>query len=273
MKLLNLAGRVCCEFSMSDSKEMRTVQKVKDNQVRDVVTELDIRLHAISEEFVAERLQGCKILSEEGNHEGFNVLQLLEEEWLIVDPLDGSNNHALKLPNYGYMATHLCNGRLSGVVVVLPEHNQYIVLDGEKSLYAQPLPLGEIPESGTVYYAYPPLQDPLARQVRGQLLDLIDSKSAGMYRYGSACAGLYQLLCGRHMAFIGHEIRIWDAIAFLPLLTSKQIRVLYKITGLSITLLASRREDFLESAALILQKKQGLVLHNFNNDDLRVDSL
>lgn len=273
MNLLNLVGRVCCAFSMSDSQQMRTVQKVKDNQSRDVVTELDIKLHDISEQFVAERLPECRLLSEEGRHDGFNPRHLLEQEWLIVDPLDGSNNHALKLPNYGYMAGHLRNGRLDGAVIVLPEHDQYIVLDGEQSLYAQPLPLTVASESGTVYYAYPPRMDKSARQARGELLDLIDAKSAGMYRYGSACAGLYQLLCGRHIAFIGHGIRLWDAIAFLPVLSSKQIKVMYSINGLSITLLASRRQDFLESAAKILKNQQGLTLHHFNNDALRVDAL
>jgi fructose-1,6-bisphosphatase/inositol monophosphatase family enzyme len=272
MNLLNLAGRVCCAFSMSGSQQMRTVQKVKDNQSRDVVTELDMKLHDISEQFVAERLPGCRLLSEEGRHGVIDARHLLEQEWLIVDPLDGSNNHAMKLPNYGYMAAHLRSGHLVGVVIVLPEHNQYIVLDGEQSLYAQSLPFNEVFDSGTVYYAYPPSQDTSARQARGELLDLIDAKSAGMYRYGSACAGLYQLLCGRHMAFIGHDIRLWDAIAFLPVLTSKQIKVLYKIKGLSITLLASRRVDFIEGAAKILQKRQGLTLHSFNNDALRVDA-
>ncbi len=273
MNLLNLAGRICCAFSMSDSQQMRTVQKVKDNQSRDVVTELDMKLHEISEQFVAERLPECSLLSEEGRHDGFNTRQILEKEWLIVDPLDGSNNHALGMPNYGYMAAHLRNGRLDGAVIVLPEHNQYIVLEGEQSLYAQPLPLNDASEFGTVYYAYPPRQDTSTRQARSELLDLIDAKSAGMYRYGSACAGLYQLLCGRHMAFIGHGIRLWDAISFLPVLRSKQIMVRYSINGLSITLLASRREDFLENAAQILQKQQGLTLHNFNNDFLRVDAL
>ncbi len=272
MNLLNLAGRVCSAFSMSGSQQMRTVQKVKDNQSRDVVTELDMKLHEISEQFVAESLSGCSLLSEECRHDGFNSRQLQEQEWLIVDPLDGSNNHALEMPNYGYMAAYLRGGRLVGVVVVLPEHNQYIVLEGEQSLYAQPLPLNGVFESGTVYYAYPPWQDTSARQARVELLDLIDAKSAGMYRYGSACAGLYQLLCGTHMSFIGHGIRLWDAISFLPVLTSKQIKVLYSINGLSITLLASRREDFLENAVQILQKQQGLTLHNYNNDALRFDS-
>lgn len=272
MNLLNLAARVCNAFSTSSAQHMRTVQKVKDNQSRDVVTELDMKLHHISEQFVTERLPGCQLLSEEGGHAEAHPRAWNQGEWLIVDPLDGSNNHALDLPNYGYMAAHVRDSCIEGVVIVLPEHDQYIVLQGAQSLFAQPIPINLAHEHGTVYYAYPPKQDPSAREARSALLDLIDAKSAGMYRYGSACAGLYQLLCGRHMAFIGHGIRLWDAIAFLPVLSALQIQVRYAIKGNALTLLASTRVDFLESAAHILEMQQGLTLHNFRNDDLKVDA-
>ena len=272
MNLLNLAARVCNAFSTGGSQHMRTVQKVKDNQSRDVVTALDMKLHNITEQFVIERLPGCQLLSEEGTHAQADLPEWRQGEWLIVDPLDGSNNHAVGLPNYGYMAAYLQDGRIHGSVIVLPEHDQYIVLQGEQSLYAQPIQQNSVNDHGTVYYAYPPKQDKKAREARSILFDLIDSKSAGMYRYGSACAGLYQLLCGRHMAFIGHGIRLWDAIAFLPVLTAKQIQVMYSIKGNELILLASKREDFLYSAAQILEMQQGITLHNFINDALKVDA-
>ena len=271
MKLLNLAARVCRAFSMSTSLQMRTVQKVKDNQSRDVVTALDMKLHHISEQFVTQRLPGCKLISEEGVNSEIQPHALCSGEWLIVDPLDGSNNLALGMSNYGFMAAYLRDGRIKGSVIVLPEHNQYIVLQDEQTLYAQPFLLNTANEHGTVYYAYPPQQDKPAREARIALLDLIDANSAGMYRYGSACAGLYQLLCGRHMAFIGHGIRLWDAIAFLPILASCEIHVKYAIKGNEVSLLASTRTDFIESAAQVLGKQQGLTLHNFCNDDLRFD--
>jgi myo-inositol-1(or 4)-monophosphatase len=272
VNLLNLAARVCRVFSTSSSKELQTVQKVKDSQRRDVVTELDMKLHKISEEFVIQRLPGCQMLSEEGYHSQFQFRDCLKSEWLIVDPLDGSNNHALGLPNYGYMAALLKAGKIKGSVIVLPEHDQYIVLQDEQTVYSQPVALSEANEFGTVYYAYPPKQDQPAREARSALLDLIDSNSAGMYRYGSACAGLFQLLCGRHIAFIGHGIRIWDAIAFLPVLSARKITTMYAIRGEEFTLLASTQTDFVKCAAQILEQKQGLSLHYYRDDELKVDS-
>jgi myo-inositol-1(or 4)-monophosphatase len=271
MKLLNLAARVCNAFSMNDFHHLRTVQKVKEDQCRDVVTELDMKLHKITEEYVNERLPGCNLLSEESAYSDDRVRKWNKDEWLIVDPLDGSNNYALGLPNYGFMAAHLHNGRIEGSVIVLPEHDQYMVLEGDKSIYAQAIPFRELSDNRTVYYAYPPKQNIAAREARNALLDLIDMKSAGVYRYGSACAGLYQLICGRHMAFIGHGIRLWDAIAFFPMLASRQIKIVYAIKGNELTLLASSQVDFLESAAHILETQQGFYFQSFLNDGFLVE--
>lgn len=273
MNLLNLAARVCRAFAESGTQQMRTVQKVKDNQVRDVVTALDMRLHDISRQFVEEHLPNCRLLSEEGEHDRETAELLLEREWLIVDPLDGSNNQAVGLPNYGYMAAHIRQGWMTGTVIVLPEHNQYIVMEDSATVYAQAMPRGVTTAGNTVYYAYPPKQDAQARIARGLLQDLIDANSAGLYRYGSACAGLYHLLCGKHLAFIGHGIRLWDAVAFLPILASHGIEVRYCIRGLIITLVASARVDFVNSAVQILEQDQCLTLHRYCIDSLlRIDA-
>lgn len=272
MKLLNLAARVSCALSASNSQQMRTVQKVKDGQVRDVVTELDMTLHKISAQFVADWLPKCRLLSEEGDPESIDMNDLCTGEWLVVDPLDGSSNHALGMPNYGYMAAHLDSGRIDGVVIVLPEHDQYIVLERGQLIYSNPMPIIEASNQGTVYYAYPPKQKREARQARGALMELIDSESAGMYRYGSACAGLYNLLCGKHMAFIGHGIRVWDALSYLPLLKYQQISIKYIINTDGITLLASRLPSFIEKAEMILYEQESLTLQNFSHDNLRVNS-
>lgn len=274
MNLLNLAARVCNEFSRSGLNEARTVLKIKDGQVRDVVTELDEKLHLITANFIKERLPECKLLSEESELTSAEALNLLAGECLIVDPLDGSNNYALGMSNYGYMAAHLRGGFLAGAVIVLPEDNQYIVFESGQSLFSQPLPESKQLRNAPVYYAYPPKFNISERRTRSALIDLIDEKSAGLYRYGSACVGLYRLIRGEHMAFLGHSVRLWDVIAYLPLLVSQGFDVLYCSKGLSFTLLASKRSDFLEDAAKILLEFQGMTLHKYSlNDSLRFDSL
>lgn len=265
MSLLTLAGQVCRAFTDNEGAALRTVQKVKNEHSRDVVTALDMKLHALSARYVAEHLPGCALLSEEGEDAHGPASRLLKGDWLVVDPLDGSSNHALGLPHFGYMAAHVRQGRLDGALVVLPEHDQYVLMDGRRLLSSQPLPAAGEPR-GAVYYAYPPRQDEAARQARLQLLELIDAESTGLYRCGSACVGLYQLLCGQHLAFFGHGVRLWDALAYLPVLAAQGLHLRYAVQGPFMHLLASRRADLVVSASLILAR-QGLRLHSYGPGD------
>ncbi len=271
MKLLKLAARVSSTFTSNCSQHMSTLLGVKDGQARDVVTELDLKLHRVSEQFVAEQIPHCRLLSEESAHKGFELQELYKGDWLVVDPLDGSNNYVMGLPNYGYMAALLVDGFLEGAAIVLPDHNQYIVLEGGQSLYAQPLPVEVAIKHGAVYYAYPPKQDSSARHARYALLDVIDAESTGMYRYGSSCVGLYQLLCGRHAAFIGHGIRLWDAVAFLPVLSSMQFVVKYNICPQGFSIVASKNAALVARVESILHSYQGMALHSFCQDKLCID--
>ena len=264
MRLLALAARVCRAFEQYTSDQTRMVQKVKGGQVRDVVTDLDLKLHSLSQDFVRECLEGARLLSEEGGLAGISAGDLLVGDWLVVDPLDGSNNYATGLPNYGYMAAHLRSGKVAGTVIVLPEQDQYIVTEDGRTLFAQPLSQGRGRESRTVYYAYPPMQDAQARRARNALSEVIDTRAAGMYRHGSACVGLYQLLSGRHLAFVGHGIRVWDAIAFLPALAAQGLSVHYRLEGLTITLVAGSDPVFTDVLASVLDSEQGLQLQRYD---------
>lgn len=251
MKLLTLAGKVCRAFTDDQATGLRTIQKVKNDHSRDVVTALDMRLHALSALFVVEYLPGYTLLSEESEQSEWKANRLRRGQLLVVDPLDGSSNYALGLPHFGYMAAQLSDGQIEATLVVLPEHDQYLLADSRSLLTSQPLPTPGNPR-GTVYYAYPPKQDAAARQVRMDLLDLIDAESSGLYRSGSACVGLYQLLCGQHQAFFGHAVRIWDALAYLPVLAAQGIHIRYAFQGQSMHLLASRRNNLVEAAESIL---------------------
>ena len=269
MRLLSLAGRVAFTFCMHRQNRFRTVQKVKDNHPRDVVTGLDLILHDVSLQFMTDRLPGCRLLSEEADCQ-FSVDDLRKGEWLIVDPLDGSYNITIDMPHYGYMAAHLLGGVIDSAVVVLPERDQYIVADKDTTLYAKPLSETPFFNNGPVYYAYSPTLSSVERKARRTLIDLIDSHSAGIYRYGSACDGLYQLLAGRHMAFIGHGVRLWDVIAFLPILAARKIQVRYVITSKGTTLIAGTNDQFVQAVENVFGEEQGLTLHSFDGGSLHI---
>lgn len=261
MSLIALAAAVAEAFASARADgASRTVQKVKDQQPRDVVTELDQRLHEVTASFVKSDLPGANLLSEEGVTDGFDVAQLLEGSWLVVDPLDGSNNYALSLPGYGYMAAQLRDGVLTDAAIVLPEHNLYLVVDGDCLVTSQPFAHETPAPSCGIYYAYPPRLSEGAAASRDELIRLIDSASSGLYRSGSACIGLFNLLRGRHSAFVGHGVRLWDALAYFRVLELLEIPFRYHIRQTRLTIVASPDSDFLDHACAIVARNEGIDL-------------
>ncbi|UXA04236.1 hypothetical protein KXD96_14375 [Mycobacterium sp. SMC-2] len=258
MSLLSLAAQVCNVFGAAGDSGLRMVQKVKDDQARDVVSALDQRLHATAASYVADCMPGCSLLSEEGAAPSDGLAALAQGEWLVVDPLDGSNNYVLSLPGYGFMAAHLVDGVVAGSVVVLPEHDLYIVFEHGELLLSQPFAPPSAAASAPIYYAYPPRLSEARRRARAELLDLVDRRSAGLYRYGSACMGAYNLLRGRHGAFIGHGVRVWDALAYVPLLHWFCLPARYHLGASDLTLIAGWDETFVDEACAVISANEAI---------------
>jgi myo-inositol-1(or 4)-monophosphatase len=268
MSLHLLAARVCRTFVAFTGTEMRVVQKVKDGQSRDVVTGLDERLNDVTARFVAENLPGCVFLSEEGEQVSLDESSLQHDEFLVVDPLDGTNNFALAMPGYGFMAAHLRAGEVIGSVVVLPEHDLYFVLEAGAFRTSLPFTPPASAPSGTTYYAYPPKLSEAAAAARPAVLSCIDSRTSGVYRSGSACMGLFNLLSGRHAAFVGVEVRIWDALAYLPLLAHYGFAVRYRIAAGRLTLVASKDSDLVAAlSAAVTSGGAAQTLHAYTGTE------
>jgi myo-inositol-1(or 4)-monophosphatase len=262
VSLLSLAAQVCNVFEAAGDSGLRMVQKVKDDQARDVVSALDQRLHASAAAFVADRMPGCSLLSEEGAAPKDGLAALAQGEWLVVDPLDGSNNYVLSLPGYGFMAAHIVDGVVAGSVVVLPEHDLYMVFEHGELLLSQPFaPPSAAAASAPIYYAYPPRLSEAGRRARAELLDLVDRRSAGLYRYGSACMGAYNLLRGRHSAFIGHGVRVWDALAYVPLLHWFGLPARYHLGASGLTLIAGFDEKFVDEACAVISANEAITFN------------
>lgn len=262
MILLSLAAQVCDVFETAGDSALRMVQKVKDDEARDVVSALDQRLHATAAAFVADRMPGCTLLSEEGVPPDDGLAALAHGEWLVVDPLDGSNNYVLSLPGYGFMAAHIVAGVVVGSVVVLPEHDLYLVLEHGELLASQPIEQPSPAASAPIYYAYPPRLSEAANRTRAELIDLIDQRSTGLYRYGSACIALYNLLRGRHNAVIAHGVRLWDALAYFPLLHRFDLSAKYHLGTFGLTLVAGFDPTFVDEACSVVSANEGIAFNS-----------
>lgn len=265
MDFMALGATVCREFTRAPKPASSQVIKVKNESKRDVVTSLDLRLHAAVHEFVHQADPSTVLLSEEDSH--------LDPDhyWtagslVVLDPLDGSTNYALDLPGYGLMATHLIDRRITSSLVVLPERDLYLVWDGAQLITSQPVAFADCAPSATAYYAYPPIMDPATDEARSEILSIIDAHSSGLYRSGSACVGLFQLLRGAHLAFIGHRVRVWDVLAYLPLLSHLGLTTRYRIDGFTATLITGHGHETVSEIEHVLMSASHVTLHSYHSN-------
>lgn len=237
--------------------------QIKGGLSRDVVTELDVRLHLLTRDFLASIDISVQLFSEEDPVKQADFRGLV----LVIDPLDGSNNFHMGLPGYGYMATLLDGLEIIESLVVLPQMNIY--LEWEKAGLFSSLPIlnegGR--DSAPIYFAYPPNLDAKSREVRARLLHQIDELSSGVYRSGAACVGLYHLLEGRLKAFVGLNIRAWDFLAFMPILASKGIAIGYHLSGENGTIIASGDSSILNGLLACLPVEEEAEILYFESSE------
>jgi myo-inositol-1(or 4)-monophosphatase len=267
MNFINLAAQVCNQFETSKHDDSNCLLEYKDGLGRDIVTKLDLSLHKISENFMLKNLPNCRLYSEEGLKQNFSEGFINIGEWLVVDPLDGSLNFFNGIPFFGYMASHLVDGFFTKSLVVLPYLGQYIVYEDKEIISSQVISLAKTHTPKTVYYAYAPRQTELERITRNRLFKFIDTEADGFYRYGSACAGLYNVVCKKHNIFIGHGIRIWDALSYFPILQNLGYTVQYSLSKTSLDMVAGSDEVLIEHILSIFGSSQGTQFTKFHPDN------
>ena len=267
MSLHVLAGRISQSFEVDVRPDDQNVVLVKDGNSRDVVTAKDQELEGVVRSFMREFMPASVLLCEEDSDHRDGLRALHGGDVLVVDPLDGSNNFALGLPEYGFMACHVSDALLRSSVVVLPERDMYLVWTPSKLITSRRVAFGLSQASAPVYYAYPPRLGDSQVQARTEILRLIDARSGGVYRYGSACTALYRLLTGQHQGFVGQRIRLWDALPYLPLIEAVGLKAYYSISGLSISLVAGYDEVFTASACAVLEASELKSMQAFRSDE------
>lgn len=265
MDFMTLAATVCRELNSTRPQTSNKIITIKNSNNRDVVTALDLRLHSAVEDFVHRNDPSAILLSEEDNHLDPNHYWK-SRNLVVLDPLDGSNNYALGIPGYGLMAAHLVDQNVAASLVVLPERDLYLVWQGDRLITSQPVPFARSAPSATTYFAYPPTLGGNSAEARRQMIQVIDELSAGLYRSGSACIGLFQLLMGAHRAFVGLKVRVWDVFAYLPILADLGLETRYVINGLTATLITGHDKEIVGELEDVCNRLQPEALVSFTRN-------
>jgi myo-inositol-1(or 4)-monophosphatase len=240
--------------------EDKAVLDIKNGVERDVVTKLDLDLHATLSN-KANSLESCVIYSEEGVC--FNELIPFKDTTVIIDPLDGSHNFQIGNPWYCTIICVVKNYRIVKAGVYSPIPSDRVVWDNGNLQSSFDI---KSRISGPTYFAYPPDLNQTDMLLRNDLLGIIDDHSTGHYRWGSAGIGLLELLKGKLQTFVGFNVRIWDAIAFLPLLYLAKCHMSFKVfPDNKFVLIASWNSDAFVALNKRVTKAYG-ILHKIDKD-------
>ncbi len=260
MSFTRLAGLITNSFTASASLDL-VVQKVKNNQPRDVVTNFDNILHDITQEFFSRNMKDVILISEEGDCDTEQIFSDAQSTFCLLDPLDGSNNLTSGFKFYGYMGCLIKAGNIIASLICVPEEQIYLVYEEEKLIWSRGK--DNVFNGNTVYYAYPPVLNPANKKLRVEILDVIDEHTAGLYRYGSCCAGLLNTLQGRHLAFVAQSVRLWDVISYLPILLKLGFNIKYKVSKQDITLIVTKHDEILSELSSLFTN-HGIILNEFS---------
>jgi myo-inositol-1(or 4)-monophosphatase len=254
-ELITRFAYTAARYLVSDEAN-RMVVNTKNENDRDVVTKLDLVLNNELKLATLKYAPNVVFLSEEEKYK--QEYLCFERLTVIVDPLDGSQNYSLGFSIYSVLIAIVEKREILAAAVVTPFNHQMIIWSREKGLWSNGLlPSTYLPSPS--YLAYSPVKTSLDSDIFLKLIQNIDLHSTGLYRWGSASNGLLEVLNGRLQTFIGYEIRLWDCVAFIPILLERKIKVAYVIDGLIITLVTSRSAIQFDSLVQLFREGGNMV--------------
>jgi myo-inositol-1(or 4)-monophosphatase len=247
---------VCERIYQSESAQDRHVLRIKSGISRDVVTKLDMKLHDALTDRSLE-IENCIVVSEEGEANPHS-LTAYKDLTVVIDPLDGSHNYQMGMQWYCTLIAVIKDQKFWQCGFYSPEQNQKLSWKADESEIVSIVPNQM---AGPCYFAYPPNLTDAEQTLKNVLFKQIDIYSTGLYRWGSAGYGLYSVVQKHLQSFIGVKIRIWDGIAFIPILHTMGCNVMYKIINQEqLILVCSWDELFFKKVGSQLQDHFG----NFN---------
>lgn len=228
-----------------ESKEFSNeIISTKNNNNRDVVTSLDYSLNDDIKKTICKDYPEALILSEEDNLN--STLNYYKDLTFVIDPLDGSQNFSVGFPFYSSLVAAIKDHKIIASSIVTNFNKQLFIWDKSKGLKTN---LSNVIHENTkpTYLAYSPIKTSLNDEFFYKIIRNIDEYSTGLYRWGSASNGLIELINGRLQTFIAYEVRVWDCIAFLPILIAHEINVAFLVNDFNISMVASRSLEHFKS--------------------------
>jgi fructose-1,6-bisphosphatase/inositol monophosphatase family enzyme len=244
---------VCEAIYEGESEQDRDVLRIKGGISRDVVTELDMKLHnALTQK--ALQIENCIVISEEGDANPHS-LTAYKDLTVVIDPLDGSHNYQMGMPWYCTLVAIIKDKKFWQCGFYSPEHKQILSWKAVDNLDISKI---QNQMAAPCYFAYPPNLTDSEQSFKNVLFKHIDAHSTGLYRWGSAGYGLYAVVERHLQSFVGIKIRVWDGLTFIPILHTMGCHVMYKIINQEQLILVCSWDDiFFKQITPLMQQQFG----------------
>ena len=261
IELYKLAGLVCTVFNKA-STQANSLEKVKNNNKRDIVTSIDLKLNEIALDF-SKKFEDLSFYSEESNSNDFLNQISLSKSIFLVDPLDGSNNLMRGCLDFSFQACIINKGKITHCLIVQPKYGVFIIGSPGRLYLSRPLSINKEVNYAPVYFAYPPRIKQEFHSIKIKLQEDIDNYSSGLCRTGSCSVAMFELCLGKYKAVVGLEVRLWDCIPMFNFISHMKSKVYYFTDGLFVTFVAGN-DLYIEPYIKTTNKNIKGNLHKFN---------
>jgi len=177
-----------------------------------LVSDADIEAEAAVVEVIREAFPGHEILAEEGHYADGNA----EDLW-VIDPLDGTNNFAHKVPHFSVSVAYCKRGRPMVGVVFNPVTGDWYTARRGQGAFANGLRAsvgaqGKLSEA-LVGFGFYYDRGPMMVATLAAIADFFRNDIHGVRRMGCASLDLCWVGSGRYGIFFEHKLSPWDFAA------------------------------------------------------------
>jgi len=209
LKVAQAAARLAGKIVLEKQKTASISEKT-DNSL---VTEADIKAQETIVAKIREHFPEHSIIAEEQDLWSKNDASDL---W-IIDPLDGTNNYAHKIPHFCISIAYARSGQVVAGAVFDPVRNEMFSAMEGKGAYLNDVPISvsgvlslqqAIVATGFYYD-----RGMIMRKTLNSIEKLFQENIHGIRRFGGAALDLCWVACGRFDAYFEYKLSTWDFAA------------------------------------------------------------
>ncbi len=183
-----------------------------------LVTEADIKAQEMIIKMIRDHFPEHSIIAEE---QDLSAQSGAADLW-IIDPLDGTNNFAHRIPHFCVSIAYARSGRVAAGAVFDPVRNEMFTALRGKGAFLNGTPIrvsgARSLQKAIVATGFYYDRDVVMRKTLNSIEKLFAADIHGIRRFGSAALDLCWVACGRFDAYFEYQLSIWDFAAGMLIL-------------------------------------------------------